>query len=121
MSLERKKKHEQDIKDFIELVDIIKRPWTDVIEDGHVPLFNKFYRWLGPKGKALFTYATKEFTGSNKFDGYIEFMGRELYYSHKSPEELYAHLEEIGFNIESTDYRDIGNEIFLWVTVSKPM
>ena len=87
----------------------------------HVPLFNKFYRWLCPKGKALFTYATKEFTGSNKFDGYIEFMGRELYYSHKSPEELYADLEEIGFNIESTDYRDIGNEIFLWVTVSKPM
>jgi hypothetical protein len=56
-----------------------------------------------------------------KFDGYKEFMEQELYYSHKSPDKLYADLEDIGFNIESTDYRDIGNEIFLWVTVSKPM
>ena len=93
----------------------------------HVPkkdqigLFNKFYRWLCPKGKALFTYATKEYTGSDEFDGYKKFMGQELYYSHTSPDKLYAILEEIGFNIESADYRDIGDEIFLWVTMSKPM
>ena len=92
----------------------------------HIPsndqtvLFNKFYRWLCPKGKALFTYATKEYTGSDEFDGYKEFMGQKLYYSHKSPDKLYADLEKIGFNIESRDYRDIGNETFLWVTVSKP-
>jgi len=92
----------------------------------HIPsndqtaLFNKFYRWLCPKGKALFTYATKEYTGSDEFDGYKEFMGQELYYSHKSPDKLYADLKEIGFDIESRDYRDIGNETFLWVTVSKP-
>jgi cyclopropane fatty-acyl-phospholipid synthase-like methyltransferase len=87
----------------------------------HAALFEKFYRWLCPTGKALFTYATKEYTGRNEFDGYIKFIGQDLYYSHKSPDKLYADLEKIGFNIESTDYRDIGNEIFLWVTVSKPL
>lgn len=87
----------------------------------HASLFDKFYQWLLPKGKALFTYATKEYTGCNEFDGYKEFMGQKLYYSHKSPDKLYADLKNIGFNIESTDYRNIGNEIFLWVTVSKPM
>ena len=87
----------------------------------HAALFDKFYRWLSPKGKALFTYATKEYTGNDEFDGYKEFMERELYYSHKSPDKLYSDLERIGFNIDNTDYRDIGNEIFLWVTVSKPM
>ena len=92
----------------------------------HIPsnnqtaLLNKFYRWLCPKGKALFTYATKEYTGSDEFDGYKEFMGQKLYYSHKSPDKLYADLEKIGFNVESGDYRDIGGETFLWVTVSKP-
>lgn len=92
-----------------------------VSSNDHEALFNKFYRWLRPKGKALFTYATKEYTGSNEFDGYKEFMKQKLYYSHKSPDKLYADLKNIGFNIESTDYRNIGNEIFLWVTVSKPV
>jgi cyclopropane fatty-acyl-phospholipid synthase-like methyltransferase len=86
----------------------------------HDAVFKKIHRWLCPQGKALFTYATKEFTGSVEFDGYKEFMGQQLYYSHKSPEALYADLEKTGFEIESTDYRNIGNEIFLWVTVSKP-
>jgi cyclopropane fatty-acyl-phospholipid synthase-like methyltransferase len=85
----------------------------------HFSLLEKFHRWLVPRGKALFTYATKEYTGSDEFDGYKKFMGQELFYSHKNPERLYADLKKIGFAIESTDYRDIGNEIFLWVTVSK--
>lgn len=87
----------------------------------HAALFDKFYRWLRPKGSALFTYATKEYTGSKEFSGYIEFMGQKLYYSHTSPEKLYAMLEKTGFRIESRDYRDIGGETFLWVTVSKPV
>lgn len=87
----------------------------------HAALFDKFYHWLRPKGSALFTYATKEYTGSKEFSGYKEFMGEELYYSHKSPEELYAMLEKTGFWIESRDYRDIGGETFLWITVSKPV
>ncbi len=88
--------------------------------DDQTLLFNRFYRWLCPEGMALFTYATKEYTGSDEFDGYKEFMGHELYYSHKTPDELRTDLQTIGFVVESWDYRDIGGEIFLWVTVSKP-
>jgi len=93
----------------------------------HIPgndqkiMFEKFYRWLIPKGKALFTYATKEYTGSDEFEGYKEFMGQKLYYNHKRPEKLYTELEGMGFNIDSADYRNIGDEIFLWITVSKPL
>lgn len=86
----------------------------------HAALFDKFYRWLCPQGKVLFTYATKEYTGSKEFDGYKEFLGQKLYYSHKNPDELWTVLENTGFNIESRDYREIGGETFLWVTVSKP-
>ena len=85
----------------------------------HVALFRKFYTWLHPKGKLLFTYATKEYTGSSEFDGYKTFMGQELYYSHKNPEELFSDLEDIGFIIESKKYRNIGGETFLWITVYK--
>ncbi len=84
----------------------------------HATLFEKLYSWLRPNGKALFTYATKEYTGSVEFDGYINFMGQDLYYSHTSPEKLYSILQSIGFQIESTNYRNIGDETFLWVTVS---
>lgn len=93
----------------------------------HIPacdqtdLFRKFHRWLRPGGKVLFTYATKDYTGQDEFDGYIEFMGQELYYSHKTPEKLFKDLGNIGFDIVATDYRDIGNEVFLWVTVAKPI
>jgi hypothetical protein len=75
---------------------------------------------LRPGGKLLFTYATKEYTGKLEFDGYKEFMGRKLYYSHKSPEQLHTDMEQLGYVIEELQYRDIGNEIFLWVTASKP-
>jgi cyclopropane fatty-acyl-phospholipid synthase-like methyltransferase len=86
----------------------------------HAALFANLYQWLRPEGKVLFTYATKEYTGSAAFDGYKEFMGRKLYYSHKSPQQLYTDLNRIGFVIDATDYRNIGNEIFLWVTARKP-
>ena len=87
--------------------------------DEHVQLFENIHLWLRPEGKALFTYATKEYTGSNEFDGYKTFMEQDLFYSHKTPDALYADLEKIGFNINSAEYRNIGNETFLWVTVSK--
>jgi len=86
----------------------------------HASLFESFYRWLRPEGKALLTYATREYTGSDEFDGYKELMGQTLYYSHKSPENLYTDLERAGFDIEAADHRVIGNETFLWVTMSKP-
>ncbi len=86
----------------------------------HLPLFRKFERWLRPGGHALFTYATRQFTGGEEFDGHIEFLGQALYYSHKRPEALFADLESAGLKVEAADYREIGNEVFLWVTASKP-
>ena len=85
----------------------------------HEKLFKKIYNWLKPEGKILFTYATKEYTGHNEFNGYITFMGQKLFYSHTTPEKLYQTLKDIGFNIESADYRNIADETFLWVTISK--
>lgn len=85
----------------------------------HKPLFQKFYRWLCPGGKALFTYATKEYTGSDEFNGYKEFLGQKLYYSHKTPEALYTDLKDTGFDVDSAAYREIGGETFLWVTIAK--
>jgi cyclopropane fatty-acyl-phospholipid synthase-like methyltransferase len=86
----------------------------------HASLFTRFYQWLKPGGRALFTYASKEYTGSEQFDGYINFLGKDLYYSHLTPKRLYLDLENTGFEIEAGDYRSIGDEIFLWVTVRKP-
>jgi len=86
----------------------------------HEEIFRKIYRWLKPGGKSLFTYATKEYTGAEVFNGYKEFMGEQLFYSHTAPAELTASLKSIGFTIESSQYRQIGGEIFLWLTIAKP-
>ncbi len=91
-----------------------------VARDDHMTLFEKIFDWLRPNGKLLFTYATQEYTGQLEFDGYKEFIGQQLYYSHKSPDRLYADLEMVGFNINAQDYRNIGGEVFLWITVSRP-
>ena len=74
---------------------------------------------LDPQGCLLFTYATKEYTGSDEFEGYKEFSGEQLYYSHKTPQELYKDLMNTGFKILSADYRAIGGETFLRVA-AKP-
>lgn len=87
--------------------------------DEHFNLFKNIYQWLKPEGKALFTYATEEYTGTTEFDGYKTFMEQELFYSHKTPASLYKDLEKIGFTIDSKEYRNIGGETFLWITVSK--
>lgn len=86
----------------------------------HGELFSNLFRWLNPNGLALFTYATREYTGSEEFDGYKEFLGQQLFYSHATPDTLFQLLEDIGFIIESKDYRCIADETFLWVTVRKP-
>ncbi|MFA7384456.1 MAG: class I SAM-dependent methyltransferase [Desulfurivibrionaceae bacterium] len=83
----------------------------------HLAMFEKFHRWLKPHGRVLFVYATKEYTGSEEFDGFKEFLGQDLYYSHKSPANLSQDLGSAGFAIEGADYRDIGGETFLWLTV----
>jgi ubiquinone/menaquinone biosynthesis C-methylase UbiE len=84
-------------------------------------MFAKISRWLVPGGRALFTYATRDYTGSDEFDGYKEFLGERLYYSHRTLAGFYAELEQAGLIIEAAENREIGNERFLWVTVSKPV
>lgn len=86
----------------------------------HPEVFRKILQWLKPGGKMLFTYATKEYTGSETFSGYKNFIDTHLYYSHKRPNELLADLEKIGFAIDAMDYHTIGDETFLWVTANKP-
>lgn len=86
----------------------------------HRPLFDKIYRWLKPEGRFLFTYATKLYTGQDTFEGYKEFLGENLFYSHKTPKQLYADLLNADFLMISTAYRNIGSEVFLWVTAQKP-
>lgn len=86
----------------------------------HPGLFAHFARWLRPGGKTLFTYATRDYTGRDEFEGTKEFMGQSLFYSHTTPDNLRAQLETAGLRPEAFDYRDIGGETFLWVTASKP-
>lgn len=86
----------------------------------HEEIFRKIYHWLKPGGHSLFTYATREYTGAEVFNGYKEFMGEQLFYSHTTPDNLAACLISIGFTIESTQYRRIGGETFLWLTIAKP-
>ena len=88
-------------------------------KEKHQQLFANIYNWMKPGGKALFTYACKEYTGKNEFSGYITFMSEKLYYSHTTPQKLYKMLENNGFSLISADYRDIGGERFLWVTIGK--
>lgn len=86
----------------------------------HPALFTRFQRWLRPGGLALFTYATREYTGQDEFDGTKEFMGRPLFYSHTTPANLRAQLAAAGLAVESADLRAIGGETFLWVVAAKP-
>jgi len=85
----------------------------------HREIFQKIHRWLKPGGRFLFTYATKEYTGFDVFNGTREFMGEQLFYSHTTPENLFVLLTSGGFAIEAADYRAIGGETFLWMTIVK--
>jgi SAM-dependent methyltransferase len=86
----------------------------------HTALFAKLFRWLRPGARLLFTYAIKEYTGYDEFEGEKVFLGHPLFYSHTTPLKLRAQLEGAGFVCDSASYRDIGGETFLWVTVLRP-
>jgi SAM-dependent methyltransferase len=86
----------------------------------HPALFARLFRWLRPGARLLFTYATKEYTGYDEFEGDKIFLGHTLFYSHTTPLKLRAQLEGAGFACDSASYRDIGGETFLWVTVQRP-
>jgi ubiquinone/menaquinone biosynthesis C-methylase UbiE len=92
-----------------------------VPRDDHLRLFARLFRWLRPGGRLLFTYATKEYTGQEEFEGYKEILGRPLFCSHTTPLKLRAQLEAAGFACDSASYRDIGGETFLWITVQRPL
>lgn len=90
-----------------------------VPREAHLNLFQNWSHWLRPGGKVLFTYATREYTGHDEFDGYKEFMGERLFYSHDSESVLMQKLQQSGLKIESAAKREIGGETFLWVTAMK--
>ena len=83
----------------------------------HPALFAKIRKWLKPGGWALLTYATVAYTGSDEFDGTREFMGRQLYYSHTTPQRLATQLSDAKLVVRDETNRRIGGEEFLWVTV----
>lgn len=56
-----------------------------VPSNDHPDLLGRIYRWLGPEGKALLTYAMKEYTGSDEFDGHKEFMANTCITATKAP------------------------------------
>ena len=87
----------------------------------HAALFRRCFSWLVPGGKMLFTYATRDYTGRDEFEGYKSFLGEKLFYSHKKPEALRADLKASGFHIDAEDARTIGGETFLWVTATRPL
>jgi cyclopropane fatty-acyl-phospholipid synthase-like methyltransferase len=85
----------------------------------HPALFARMRDWLRPGGVLLFTYATRAYTGQDRFDGYKSFMGQELYYSHVTPSELVAQLDAAGLELVEARERSLGGETFLWVTARR--
>jgi len=87
-----------------------------VPREAHLHLFQNWSQWLRPGGKVLFTYATQEYTGQEEFDGNKEFLGEQLFYSHDREPALMEKLQQSGLTVQSAIKREIGGEIFLWVT-----
>lgn len=86
----------------------------------HGALFARIGEWLVPGGVFHFTYATRAYTGADRFDGPKMFLGRELHYSHATPTEMVADLAAAGLGLAEARERDIGGETFLWVTAASP-
>ena len=86
----------------------------------HQKIMANCFRWLLPGGRVMFTYATEHYTGHETFNGTMDFMGETLFYSHIQPHCMMAQIDDIGFEIESAVYRELGGETFLWVVARKP-
>ena len=89
-------------------------PWQQ-----HPALFARLRDWLKPEGRLLFTYATADYTGQERFEGDKTFMGQRLFYSHTTPETLRGQLADAGLAVRAFESRAIGGETFLWVTAAK--
>ena len=74
-----------------------------------------------PGALFLFTYATRAYTGHERYDGTKEFLGQQLFYSHVTPDELRRQLDDAGFADVAAVERAIGGEAFLWVTAQAPV
>jgi len=91
----------------------------------HVPLdcqsdlLMRIQKMLKPGGRFLMTYATKDYTGEDTFDGYKEFMGEMLYYGHDTPEVLHAKLSDAGLHTIYQEDCTINGEVFRWITCEK--
>lgn len=91
----------------------------------HLPIvkqsvvFANVHRALKPGGKFLFTYAGKDYTGSETFEGEIEFLGTALPYAHKTEQALVEELTNIGFSVEMKANIRKGGEVFIWVIAQK--
>lgn len=88
-------------------------PWRD-----HPTIFARVARWLRPSGRFLFTYALRDYTGQDEFEGTKEFMGQELFYSHTTPARMGEQLAAAGLVVGDQQRRTIGGETFLWVTAT---
>lgn len=92
-----------------------------VPRSSHAPLFSRIRDWLVPGGTVLFTYATRAYTGVDRFEGVMSFMGRDLFYSHGTPADMVGDLVAGGLELVEARERAIGGETFLWVTAARPV
>ncbi len=87
----------------------------------HAALFAGFAQVLAPGGRLLLTLATREYTGQEEFDGEMEFIGRQLPYSHDRPEVALSKLETAGLVVVSAKLIETGGETFYWIVARKPV
>lgn len=85
----------------------------------HQKIFSGFARVLAPGGVLLATLATREYTGSEEFDGEIEFLGQRLPYSHDRPATALAKLRAARLEPLEAELIETGGETFFWVIARK--
>jgi len=65
--------------------------------------------------------AVREYTGQEEFDGEMEFIGRQLPYSHDRPEAALSKLATAGLVVVSARLIETGGETFYWIVARKPV